>query len=95
MVPAENTIVVNVRPGSKSGKTTISGKLDISNLLQGITSWTVESTTAPTGTYGATIEATAVDPAAPLPAPMPTLLLTVTPPGSNPTQFSWPINIVR
>lgn len=86
MVPAENTIVFNVRPGSKSGKTTI---------LQGITSWTVESTTAPTGTYGATIEATAVDPADPLPAPMPTLLLTVTPPGSNPTQFSWPINIVR
>lgn len=35
MVPAENTIVVNVGPGAKPGKTTISGKLDISNLLQG------------------------------------------------------------
>jgi hypothetical protein len=63
--------------------------------LQGLTSWTVESTTSPTGTYGATIEAAAVDPADPLPAPMPTLLLTVTPPGGNPTQFSWPINIIR
>jgi tetratricopeptide (TPR) repeat protein len=35
MASAENTIVVNVNPGSKPGKTTISGKLDISNLLQG------------------------------------------------------------
>lgn len=63
--------------------------------LAGLTTWTVGSTSAPTGTYSATVRAEAVDPADPLPAPMPNLLLTVTPPDAGPTQFSWPIDIIR
>ncbi len=53
------------------------------------------STSAPTGTCSATARAEAVDPVDPLPAPMPNLLLTVTPPDAGPTQFSWPIDIIR
>jgi len=61
--------------------------------LVGLTSWTVESTTAPNGTYGVTVRADAAAMAADLPSPMPTLLLTITPPGSTSTQFSWPITV--
>lgn len=61
--------------------------------LVGNTSWTVNSTTAPTGTYGATIRAASAADATELPSPQPTLLLTVTAPSGDITEFSWPINV--
>ncbi len=74
--------------------TTITFSIDGSGAeLVGIKSWTVESTTAPTGTYGVTVRADAAAMASDLPSPMPTLLLTITPPGSTATQFSWPITV--
>lgn len=74
--------------------TTIAFSIDGSGAsLVGLTSWTVESTTAPTGTYGATVRASAAALASDLPSPMPTLLLTITPPAGAPTQFSWPLDI--
>jgi hypothetical protein len=74
--------------------TTITFSIDGSGAsLVGITSWTVASTSAPTGDYGVTLRADAAALAADLPSPMPTLLLTITPPGSAATQFSWPITV--
>lgn len=90
LVPAANPTGGNPMPAG----TTIAFSIDGSGAsLVGITSWTVASTSAPTGTYGVTLRAAAAALAADLPSPMPTLLLTITTPGSAATQFSWPITV--
>lgn len=60
--------------------------------LLGANSFTVPNATGPTGTYGVTLRADAVDPADPLPA-QGLLLLTITPPGAASTQFSWNVSV--
>ncbi len=60
--------------------------------LVGTNSFTVGSTTGPTGFYGVTLKAAAVVAPATVPAPS-TLLLTITPPGAAVSQFSWTVTV--
>ena len=61
--------------------------------LIGNTSWTVGSTTAPTGTYGVSYNAAAAALPADLPSPQPSLVLSVTAPSGDVTEFIWPFNV--
>ena len=61
--------------------------------LIGNTSWTVGSTTSPSGSYGVTYSAAAAALASDLPSPQPTLVLTVTAPSGDISEFVWPFNV--
>ena len=76
------------------GGTTIAFSIDGAGVsLVGNTSFTVDNfASSPTGTYSATMRAPAVAIGTTLPLSA-TLLLTITPPGEAPTEFSWPITV--
>lgn len=76
------------------GGTTIVFSVDGTGVsLVGNTSFTVDNfASSPTGPYSATLQAPAVAPGATLPF-FASLLLTITPPGEPPTEFSWPITV--
>lgn len=61
--------------------------------LIGNTSWTVGSAVGPTGTYGVSYNAAAAALAADLPSPQPSLILTVTAPSGDITEFIWPFDV--
>ncbi len=61
--------------------------------LIGNTSWTVGFSTSPTGSYGVTFSAAAAALASDLPSPQPSLVLTVTAPSGDISEFVWPFNV--
>lgn len=75
--------------------TTIAFSIDGEGVsLSGATSFEVGNTTGPTGPYGITLKAAEVAGTDPLPIPA-LLFMDITPPGAEPTQYSWNVEVQR